>query len=59
MFNTIFSGHNRIWGEQKKMGGALRPNAPRGYIRKVYYMNEIYTNLRHNLPSICEVEINS
>ena len=31
---------------------------PRGYIRKVYYLNEIYTKLRHNLPSICDIEIN-
>jgi len=28
------------------------------YIRKVYYMNNIYTKLRHSLPSICENEIN-
>jgi len=28
------------------------------YIRKVYYMNKIYTQLRHRLPSICEMGIN-
>ena len=27
------------------------------YIRKVYYINKMYTKLRHSLPSICEIEI--
>ena len=28
------------------------------YIRKVHYMNNIYTKLRYSLPSLCEIEIN-
>jgi len=28
------------------------------YIRKICYMNKIYSKLRHSLPSICEIEIN-
>ena len=31
MFKTNFSGHNKIWGEQKKLGGELPSNAFRGY----------------------------
>jgi len=31
MFETNFSGPNKIWGAQKKFGGPLAPNALRGY----------------------------
>jgi len=57
MFKTIVSGHNIILGAQKNFGG-LPLNAPRGYIRKVCYMNDIYAKLRHSLRSMCEIEIN-
>jgi len=28
------------------------------YIKKVYYVDKIYTKLRHSLSSICDIEIN-
>jgi len=31
MFETNFSGHNKIWGDTKKWEGALPPNAHRDY----------------------------
>jgi len=57
MFKTNFSGHNIILGAQKSWGGNA-PVWPSDYIRNVCYMNEIYTKLRHNLPSVCEIEMN-
>jgi len=47
-------------GGAKIFVGALPSRAPRGYTAKVYYMNEIYTKLRHNLLStgIYEIENN-
>jgi len=40
-----------------KLGGTS-PEYPCGDMRNVYYMNEIYTKLRHNYLVICEIEIN-
>jgi len=31
MFETFFSGRNKIWGGTKEIWGAPPPNAPRGY----------------------------
>jgi len=31
MFETNFSGHKKIWGAHKKLGGHCPRNPPRGY----------------------------
>ena len=48
LYKDLFSTHNINYGNMKDVL----------YIRKVYYMNKIYSKLRHSLPSIYENEVN-